>query len=403
MEIKELLKRYYGYDTLRDEQKKIINSVLSGKDTIGILPTGFGKSVTFQLPALVLDGITLVITPLIALMQDQVMNLKRKGIKAESLNSLLDDDKMNLIYNRLRRNEIKILYVSAERLESKRFINEIKKIKISLIVCDEAHTLLWSEDFRKALGHIPDFIKVIGYNPPKLALTATATNITIKKISEFISVKNPNIIIGNCDRANIFYKVIKSKNKLNDLIAYISHHKNEMGIIYCLTIRNAKKVYDYLKEMKFSVGIYHGALDSIEKECMQKKYCNKEIQIMVCTNAFGMGIDIPDIRYVIEFDMPMTIEDLSQQLGRASRDGKYAEGVVFFDTSDIGTASYFIEHLENEEKSDKELRKIKKDRYNKLDKMIEFCLTKKCLHQYIVNYFNQAHNGKCGMCNNCLK
>lgn len=403
MEAKELLKKYYGYDKLRDEQEEIIDSVLKGKDTIGILPTGYGKSITFQIPALMLEGVTLVITPLIALMQDQVINLKRRGVSAECINSLLDSYEMDRIYRRLRENKIKILYVSAERLESKRFVNEICNVKISLLVCDEAHTLLWSEDFRQALGHIPVFLELLAYKLPKLALTATATNNTVEKISKLIKIENPNIVIGNCDRDNIFYKVIKSNNKLNDLIAYLSHHEDEMGIIYCVTIRSAKRVYEYLKEMGYKVGIYHGALDSIEKEEMQKAYTTNELKIMVCTNAFGMGIDIPHIRYVIEYDMPLSIEDLSQQLGRASRDGNYAEGIILFNISDIKTANYFIEHLENAEKTDKELKRIKRDRYNKLDKVINFCITKRCLHQYMVNYFNQKHNGKCKMCSNCKK
>lgn len=403
MEAKKLLKKYYGYDKLRREQEEIIDTVLKGNDTIGILPTGYGKSITFQIPALMLEGITLVITPLIALMQDQVINLKRRGIRAECINSLLDSYEMDRIYMRLRKNEIKILYVSAERLESKRFINEIYNVKISLLVCDEAHTLLWSEDFRQALGHIPVFLELLGYKLPKLALTATATNNTVEKISNLLKINNPKIVIGNCDRDNIFYRVIKSNNKLNDLIAYLSHHKDEMGIIYCVTIKNAKRVYAYLKEIGYKVGIYHGALDSIEKEEMQRAYTTNELKIMVCTNAFGMGIDIPHIRYVIEYDMPLSIEDLSQQLGRASRDGKYAEGIILFNVNDIKTANYFIEHLENDKKTDKELKRIKRDRYDKLDKVINFCITKRCLHQYMVNYFNQNHNGKCMMCSSCKK
>jgi len=401
MKKEELLKYYYGYDTLKEEQSKIVDSVINGNDTIGILPTGYGKSITFQLPALMLDGITLVITPLIALMQDQVMNLKRRGIKAEYINSLLDDYQTDKIYRDIKADRIKLLYVSAERLENKRFINEIKNSKISLIVCDEAHTLIWSENFRLALGHIPKFIELLTYKPTILALTATANKEMISKICTYLRINNPALIVGACDRKNIFYRVIRSRNKLGDLVSYIFNHKEEKGIIYCVTIKNAKKVYQYLKSIKMNVGIYHGMLDSKEKELMQSGFSNNDIKIMVCTNAFGMGIDVPDIRYVVEYDMPHNLEDFAQQIGRASRDGNYAEGIVLFNTTDIKTANYFIEHLDVKEKSYEEQMKIKKDKYIKLDKMIEFCITKKCLHKYVVNYFNQEHNGKCGMCVNC--
>ena len=220
----DILKKYYGYSKLKKEQATIIDAVLNNNDIIGLLPTGYGKSVTFQIPALLLDGITIVITPLIALMQDQVRNLKDKMIPAAYINSLLDKEEVDNVYRKLRRGDIKILYVSAERLETKRFLDEIINIDISMIVADEAHTLLWSEDFRRALGHIPIFINSLKNRPKLLALTATATNETTKKITTLLNLYNPKIVIGDCDRKNIFYKIIKTTSKDRDLYFYIKRN-----------------------------------------------------------------------------------------------------------------------------------------------------------------------------------
>ena len=397
----EVLKYYFGYGKLKPEQEEIIDSVLNSTDTIGLLPTGYGKSITFQIPALLLDGITLVITPLIALMQDQVKNLKDKFIPAEFINSLLTMEEVDSVYKKLKLGKIKILYVSAERLESKRFKEEIKDLDISLIVADEAHTLLWSEDFRRALGHIPIFINSLKNRPKLLALTATATNETTKKITTLLNLYNPKIVIGDCDRKNIFYKIIKTTSKDRDLYFYIKRNLNVHGIIYCLTVKNVLHVYEYLRDKGLSVGYYHGAMDSIDKKNIQNKYTNHEIDIIICTNAFGMGIDIPDIRYVIEYDLPSSIEDFSQQSGRCSRDGKYAESVVLFNINDIETIEYFIDHIDNVEKDSKEIKRIKKDRYNKLDEMVKLCIGSECIHKRIANYFGVKHNGKCNMCSNC--
>jgi len=395
------LKKYFGFDKLKPEQELIIDSILDGNDTIGLLPTGFGKSITFQLPSLIFEGITIVISPLVALMADQVNNLKKKGIRAEFINSLLDNDEKNRIYKKLRYGLIDILYVSAERLENEYFLRIILNLNISLIVCDEAHTVLWSEDFRLSIGKINQFVYKLKNRPVLLALTATATSQTVNKIIDCIGLKNPKIIKALFDRENIYYDVIRTDKKLNELIGFVSKHKNELGIIYCLTIKNCKYVYNYLKEMGFNVGYYYGTLDSDEKEYMQNNFSNHNLKIMVCTNAFGMGIDIPDIRYVIEYDLPSSIEDFLQQTGRASRDGKEAIALLLFSLEDIKTANYFIENIEID-KPKEELEKIKKSKYKKLEKMIEFATTRKCLHKFILDYFNQeSEKKKCMMCINC--
>ena len=402
MNREELLQYYFGFDKLKDYQEEIIDNLMDGKDVIGLLPTGYGKSITFQLPALMLDGLTIVVSPLIALMQDQVINLKKNGIKAEFINSLQNIEEQDIIFEKLRLNKIKILYVSAERLQNKKFINEILKLDIDLFVCDEAHTLLWSEDFRYALGEIPLFLEKLKKRPKMLALTATSTDITSDKITNLLKLNNPVIIRGNPDRPNIFYRIIKTKDKDRDLYFYIKDKINEHIVIYCLTIKKVTHVANYLREKGFDVLIYHGALEKDEKRKVLIDYKNKKTNIIVCTNAFGMGIDIPDIRYVIEYDLPQSIEDFSQQTGRGSRDGLRAEALLLFNMNDIKTVEYFIDNIEDPEKSGKELKRIKDDRREKLDKVIKLSLSSKCIHKSLAEYFGFKYNGRCNMCSNCV-
>ncbi len=396
----EILKKYYGYKDFKEEQNLIIDNVMNNIDTIGLLPTGFGKSLIFVTLSLMLEGISIIITPLIALMVDQVNNLKSRGVKAEYLNSTLNFNEINKVYKKMIDGNVKILYVSAERLQNEYFKRIIKNINVSLIVLDEAHTVLWSEDFRIAISKIGDFINLLKNRPKLLALTATATDETVNKIIKYLNLRNPKIIESNFDKKNIYYRIVKTNNKLNELIKVVSRYKDELGIIYSLTIKECNMIYDYLKNLGFKVGYYYGTLDSRLKEDMQNDFKNHKIKIMVCTNAFGMGIDIPDIRYVIEYDMPLCIEDFVQQTGRASRDGLMAEAILFFDVNDIKTINYFIDNIEIDKPKD-EINKIKKSKYIKLDKMVGLCLTKGCIHKYISNYFHQNHSGKCMMCCNC--
>lgn len=400
MNKKEILELYYGYDSLKPEQEEIIDSIMKGIDTIGILPTGYGKTITFSIPALILEGITLVICPLISLMIDQVNNLKEKGIKAEYINSLLDNYEKEIIYNKIKKGKIKLLYLAAERLGTIRLNTIFKDIKISLIVCDEAHTLLWSEDFRKDILNIKTFLNSLDYHPTILALTATATDETKLKIMDILNLKNPKIISLECDRSNIFYRVINSKNKDRDLLNLIKN-KNEKIIIYTLTINDCIHVYNLLKKEKYLVDFFHGKMDKNDKEKTLIKFKKGISNIVVSTNAFGMGIDISDIRLIIEYSIPSSLEDFSQQIGRASRDGLYAEGIILFNIKDIKSNEYFIENINIDDY--KTYLKIKRDRYKKLDKVIEFCTTKKCLHKGILNYFGFESENCKTMCSNCIE
>ena len=397
-----ILKDYFGYDGLKKEQEEIIDTILEGRDAIGLLPTGYGKSLTFQIPALLFSGLTIVICPLISLMQDQVEALKDKYIKAEFINSTQDRAMQENIYKRVLAGNVKILYLAAERLLTNRLLEVALGVEVSLIVCDEAHTLLWSEDFRFALGRINEFINRLPNRPPVLALTATATNNTIERIEELLELKAPRVVIGDCDRKNIFYSIIKSKNKDDDLIKILKADKRKT-IIYCLTIKSCEHVQELLSKNGINSRAYHGRLVNKSKAIIQNDFTRGRLNIIICTNAFGMGVDIPDIRLVIEYDMPASIEDFSQQTGRASRDGKYAEAILLFNLDDIKTIEYFISSIEENGRGYRVLRRIKNDRLNKMDKMLELCIGRKCIHKYIANYFGIKHNGHCGMCSNCVK
>lgn len=391
----KLLKKYFGYDHFKEPQEKIIKEVLMGHDVIGLLPTGYGKSITFQIPALLLEGITIVITPLIALMEDQVGALKKKEIPAEFLNSSQTELEQAAIYQLIQKNKLKLLYVSPERLLNRKFKEMIFKIQISLVVIDEAHTILWAEDFRKAYANIRDFIENITPAPKKMALTATAPPLTVKKIVHYLGFQNPKIIEAAVDRTNLFYKVVVTKNKLAKLISYIKNKKNVKGIIYCLTRLETEKLSRILKSKGIDNRIYHGGLDSKLKSQHYQEFKDGLCTLMICTNAFGMGIDIPDIRYVINYELPQSIEDLVQQMGRASRDGAYGEGIVFFDFKDIKTIRYFIQRMED--------KTVRKEQTKKLSLMMEYCLSKQCRHQLISRYFGQKiKKCKC-TCDNCKK
>lgn len=395
---KALLKQYYGYDHFRAPQEEIIQTILRGQDCIALLPTGFGKSVTFQIPALLLEGVTIVLSPLIALMEDQVLHLKEKGISAAVLHSNLTMEAQGELYQRLEKGKIKILYVSAERLQNEYFLKKIRRINVSFIAVDEAHTILWAEGFRKAFGQIKDFIHELPKRPKILALTATATAHTIEKIQTYLTLKEPAIIQTLMDRKNISYKVVHPKHKDKYLCGYLQKHFNQVGIVYCLTRKNVEGLSKRLNAKGISNVIYHGGLNVEAKMHNQASFMNHSVSLMICTNAFGMGIDIPDIRFVVNYDLPASIEDLVQQMGRAARDGGEAEAVVIFSYKDIETIEYFIHNIEVENR-----KMVQRDQRKKLNEVIKYCHTTKCRHQFICSYFGQKIK-KCGThCDNCKK
>ncbi|MDE6240824.1 MAG: ATP-dependent DNA helicase [Anaeroplasmataceae bacterium] len=388
-----VLKKYFGYEKFKYPQDEIIDFVLEDKEVIGLLPTGFGKSIIFQVLALILEGVSIVISPLIALMEDQVKTLRKKGILATVLNSNLSYEEQFVIYSNIKK--YKLIYVSPERLENTVFLKHLKGIKVSMVVVDEAHTILWAEGFREAFGKIYSFIEQLEKRPKLLALTATATHSTVQKIRAYLHLDNPIVVEVPMDRPNLFYKVISLDNKMNYLVKYLKSHQKDRGIIYCLTRKKTEELHSKLLGLGFPNAYYHGGLEVELKKKNQEAFTLGSQKLMICTNAFGMGIDIPDIRFVIEYDLPQSLEDLVQQMGRASRDGTYGEGIVLFSFKDIDTVEYFISQQENSI--------IQKQNQKKLEALVEYCLTKKCRHRYISSYFGQRKENCKQACDNCIK
>lgn len=393
----DILKKYYGYSEFKYPQEQIIDSVLSKQDTIAILPTGYGKSLTFQIPALIFEGITIIISPLISLMEDQVKNLNNKGIKAFYINANLDYITQVNIMEKLKKKSTKILYVSPERLENIGFLKFIVNLDVSLIVLDEAHTILWGESFREAFVKISNFVKKISSRPPILAVTATATNSTISKIKGYLDISQANIFQINMDRKNIYFDVVCTEDKFLCLVQYLKNILSNKVIIYCLTVKRVEDLSQKLKEVGISNLIYHGQLNSQQKYVNQHAFSNGEINLIICTNAFGMGIDIPDIRYVINYEIPASLEDLVQQIGRAGRDNINSYGLTLFSFKDLAIVKHFISSINTKDKE------IIKNQYLKLNKVVDYCLTKKCRHQYISSYFGYKISKCYNMCNNCKK
>lgn len=401
MEKLDVLKKFFGYEEFRKNQEEIIDSLLEGIDTIAILPTGGGKSICFQIPALIKDGLTIVITPLISLMHNQVEELKKRRIKAEFITSELDYIEIKNIINKVIINEVKMLYVSPERLENEVFCNYFKGVKIDYVIIDEAHCIsIWGNDFRPSYQKVKNFINTLKLRPTIGAFTATANSKVINDISNILELKCENIFKSSFDRKNLFYQVIHTKHKLSYITKFLLKN-DDLGIIYTITRKDAETLYKKLKEFGFSVGIYHGGMDCNTKEKNLNMFMNDEVRVMVATNAFGMGINKPDIRYVINYCLPLSLEDLSQQQGRCSRDGKDGICILLFEPSDIEICEYFIK---NTDCNDKNLKKdLIKEKYKQLKSVIDYATTDKCYRHNLLKYFGENSKVKCYNCSNCNK
>lgn len=398
-----VLKKYFGYDGFRDGQERIIDDITGGRDVLAVMPTGAGKSLCFQIPALMMSGTAIVISPLISLMKDQIYALRENGIPAAAINSALDPAEVREIYNDAYDGKFKLIYISPERLDSYNFTDLASKIEISAVCIDEAHCVSqWGQDFRSSYLKIADFIASLDKRPVVAAFTATATEIVRNDIIKLLELNDPDTVVTGFDRKNLYFEVRSSKDKLGFVKSYLGVNRDKSGIIYCSTRKSVEQLFDELKSSGYSVTKYHAGLEQHERKYNQENFVRDDVRVMIATNAFGMGIDKSNVSFVIHYNMPGDIESYYQEAGRAGRDGERAECILLYSAKDISVQRYFINHpTDNEELSDLDIERLRKRKHNKLDKMVNYCVGKECLRSYILSYFGEVQAGGCGNCSVC--
>ena len=399
----EVLKKYFGYDSFREGQEMLVDALLNGQDVLGIMPTGAGKSLCYQIPALLLPGITLVVSPLISLMKDQVSTLNQAGIHAAFLNSSLSAAQYRKALGFAMEGRYKIIYVAPERLLTPEFLCAVQSMEISMISVDEAHCISqWGQDFRPSYLKITEFVEQLPARPVIGAFTATATKEVRDDIEALLSLRDPVRLVTGFDRKNLKFTVQQPKDKFAAVESFLAEHEADCGIIYCLTRKNVEEVCEKLEQKGYSVTRYHAGLSDLERKENQEDFIYDRKQIMVATNAFGMGIDKSNVRYVIHYNMPKNMESYYQEAGRAGRDGEPSECILYYEPRDVRTNRLFIENGEENSELDEETRKIVKERdLERLKQMTFYCFTSECLRQYILNYFGEKSSSYCGNCLNC--
>ncbi len=403
MEKEELLQRVFGYSGFRPGQEELIDGVLAGRDVFGIMPTGGGKSMCYQLPALMLPGITLVVSPLISLMRDQVMALKAVGVSAAFINSTLTGPQVQAAYRNMLAGKYKIVYIASERLDYSGFSGLAAKLPISFIAVDEAHCISqWGQDFRPSYLRIVNFIEGLPKRPVVGAFTATATQQVREDVERILQLRSPVRTVTGFDRPNLYFEVIHSDEKEQELRRLLASRSGKSGIIYCSTRKRVETVCANLRDLGYAATQYHAGLSDEERSRNQEDFLYDRTPIMVATNAFGMGIDKSNVSFVIHYNMPKSMEAYYQEAGRAGRDGAAADCILLFNSGDVSTARYLINNTsENEELDPAQREVVRQQDLKRLDTMIGYCKTKTCLRGYILEYFGQKHPDICGNCGSC--
>lgn len=419
----EALTRYFGYDSFRPGQQGIVEALLAGRDVLGVMPTGAGKSVCYQIPAALSPGVTLVISPLISLMRDQVDALNDLGLPAAFINTTQTPDEQAMVFAQAAAGQIKLLYVAPERLETGRFRDFAARTPISLIAVDEAHCVSqWGQDFRSSYLGIGDFIAGLPQRPPVGAFTATATERVRRDIVGLLGLRNPAVTVTGFDRPNLYFDVVKleTKYKAAWVARYVADHPDESGIVYCATRKTTEALADTLNQMGHPAVAYHGGMSPDAREAAQRDFITDKVPVVVATNAFGMGIDKSNVRYVIHHNLPESIEAYYQEAGRAGRDGEPSRCTLLWNESDIVTRRRLLDNdYENERLTPEEQEIVRQSKRRLLDGMVGYCRTTDCLHRYMTRYFGQelssnagstagediaadsSQSGRCGACSNC--
>lgn len=401
---KEALKAVFGYDSFRQGQEAVINAILEGRDILAVMPTGAGKSLCYQVPAMLLSGITLVISPLISLMQDQVKALNEAGVDAAFINSSLSEKELNDTFKNAYKGHYKIIYVAPERLMSEGFISFARSVEISMVTVDEAHCISqWGQDFRPSYMDIAEFINILDKRPIISAFTATATQNVREDIICSLGLSDPYFLVTGFDRENLFFQVDKPQNKERFILDFIERHRGESGIIYCATRKNVDSLYTLLRKQHISVGKYHAGMSNEERKQMQNDFVFDYTSIVIATNAFGMGIDKSNVRFVIHYNMPSSMENYYQEAGRAGRDGLNSECILLFSPQDIIINRFLLEHKDFSDVDPIDAMTIRERDIKRLQIMEGYCYTTECLRNYILKYFGEDPKKPCDDCGNCLR
>lgn len=410
MNLQETLKHYFGYDSLRAGQQELIEGTLDGRDVLGIMPTGAGKSLCYQLPALMMGAeegrVTLVISPLISLMADQVKALNQAGIHAAYINSTLTENQIRLALEYARQGRYTLVYVTPERLGTAQFLEFACNADIAMVTVDEAHCISqWGQDFRPSYLEIARFIDRLPARPVVSAFTATATDMVRQDIIRNLELESPVTVVTGFDRPNLFFKVVNRKGGRetdNSILNYVKRHEDESGIIYCATKKNVEKVHELLLANGVPAGRYHAGLSLEDRKRNQEDFTYDRIKVMVATNAFGMGIDKSNVRYVLHYNMPQSLEYYYQEAGRAGRDGEEAECVLFFSKQDIMINKRLLDHKVSAANAAVDDSELRANDQRKLNQMIRYCETDQCLREYILRYFGDESPCTCDKCSNCV-